>query len=413
LIFRLECLYSRGILYFTSCQKERQIMQLARRMQQIGTEGAFQVLARARALEAQGRDVIHLEIGEPDFDTPAHIVEAGAQALRSGHTHYTPPPGVPELRQAIARHIGRSRGVEVSPEQVVVTPGAKPIMFFAMLTLLQAGDEAIYPDPGFPIYRSMIKFVGATPVPLPLHEEQDFRFDADEFRSLVTDRTRLVILNSPHNPTGGALTRQNLEAVAEVAQERDFMVLSDEVYERILYEGEHLSILSLPGMVSRTILLDGFSKTYAMTGWRMGYGVMPHQLAEPFAKLIINSNSCTAGFTQQAGVAALDGPQDAVHSMVAAFRKRRQVIVEGLNRIPGFRCLKPAGAFYVFPNVQGTGMSSKAVADYLLQEAGVALLDGGDFGRHGEGYLRLSYANSVENIQRALERIQDAISSLA
>jgi aspartate aminotransferase len=387
-------------------------MQLAQRMDQIGTEGAFEVLARARALEAQGRDVIHLEIGEPDFATPAHIVEAGAQALRAGHTHYTPPIGVPALRQAIARHVSHSRGVEVSPEQVVVTPGAKPIMFFAMLTLLEAGDEAIYPDPGFPIYRSMIRFVGATPVPLPLHEEQNFRFDADEFRSLVSDRTRLVILNSPHNPTGGALTRQDLEAVAEVAQERDILVLSDEIYDRILYEGEHLSILSLPGMESHTILLGGFSKTYAMTGWRMGYGVMPRELTGQFAKLIINSNSCTAGFTQQAGIAALEGPQDAVHAMVAAFQKRRQVIVEGLNRIPGFRCLRPAGAFYVFPNVKGTGMSSKAVADCLLQEAGVAVLDGGDFGRQGEGYLRLSYANSVENIQRALERIEQAISSL-
>jgi aspartate aminotransferase len=387
-------------------------MQLAQRMDQIGTEGAFEVLARARALEAQGRDVIHLEIGEPDFATPAHIVEAGAQALRAGHTHYTPPIGVPALRQAIARHVSHSRGVEVSPEQVVVTPGAKPIMFFAMLTLLEAGDEAIYPDPGFPIYRSMIRFVGATPVPLPLHEEQNFRFDADEFRSLVSDRTRLVILNSPHNPTGGALTRQDLEAVAEVAQERDILVLSDEIYDRILYEGEHLSILSLPGMESHTILLGGFSKTYAMTGWRMGYGVMPRELTGQFAKLIINSNSCTAGFTQQAGIAALEGPQDAVHAMVAAFQKRRQVIVEGLNRIPGFRCLRPAGAFYVFPNVNGTGMSSKAVADCLLQEAGVAVLDGGDFGRQGEGYLRLSYANSVENIQRALERIEQAISSL-
>ena len=388
-------------------------MQLAQRMDQIGTEGAFEVLARARALEAQGRDVIHLEIGEPDFATPAHIVEAGAQALRAGHTHYTPPIGVPALRQAIARHVSHSRGVEVSPEQVVVTPGAKPIMFFAMLTLLEAGDEAIYPDPGFPIYRSMIRFVGATPVPLPLHEEQNFRFDADEFRSLVSDRTRLVILNSPHNPTGGALTRQDLEAVAEVAQERDILVLSDEIYDRILYEGEHLSILSLPGMESHTILLGGFSKTYAMTGWRMGYGVMPRELTGQFAKLIINSNSCTAGFTQQAGIAALEGPQDAVHAMVAAFQKRRQVIVEGLNRIPGFRCLRPAGAFYVFPNVKGTGMSSKAVADCLLQEAGVAVLDGGDFGRQGEGYLRLSYANSVENIQGALERIEQAISSLA
>lgn len=387
-------------------------MRLAECMNRLGTESAFDVLARAKALEAQGREIIHLEIGEPDFDTPDHIVEAAVRALRDGHTHYTPAAGVPELRQAIAQHISSSRGVEVYPEQVVVTPGAKPIMFFTMLALLGPGVEAIYPNPGFPIYESVICFTGATPVALPLREEKNFRFDADEFRSLVSDRTRLIILNSPQNPTGGVLTRQDLEVVAEVAQERGIMVLSDEVYEQILYEGEHFSILTLPGMGPHTILLDGFSKTYAMTGWRLGYGVMPVELAEQITKLMVNSNSCTAAFTQQAGIAALKGPRDATQGMVAAFRERRDVIVDGLNRIPGFRCAQPAGAFYVFPNVEDTGMSSKAVADYLLEEAGVAVLGGAGFGRYGQGYVRLSYANSIANIQRALERIEQAVRTL-
>lgn len=384
-------------------------MRLAERMSRLGTETAFEVLARAKALEAQGRQVIHLEIGEPDFATPNHIVEAAVQALYHGHTHYTPAAGVPALRQAIARHISRSRGIEVHPEHVVVTPGAKPIMFFTILALLQAGDEAIYPNPGFPIYESMINFVGAKPVALPLREANGFRFDPDEFRRLVTDRTRLVIVNSPHNPTGGILTRADLETIAEVARERDIMVLSDEIYERIRYEGEHVSIASLPGMQERTILLDGFSKTYAMTGWRLGYGVMPSELAAQVTTLMVNSNSCTIAFGQQAAITALEGPQDAVVAMVDAFRQRREVIVEGLNRIPGFRCARPAGAFYVFPNVEGIGVPSKQLADYLLQEAGVAVLDGGCFGRYGNGYLRLSYANSIENIQLALERIAQAV----
>jgi aspartate/methionine/tyrosine aminotransferase len=319
---------------------------------------------------------------------------------------------VPELRQAIARHISQSRNIEVGPEQVVVTPGAKPIMFFSILALLGPGDEAIYPNPGFPIYESMINCVGAKPVPLPLREEKGFRFDPDEFRALVSDRTRLIILNSPQNPTGGVLTRQDLEAVAEVAQERGIVVLSDEVYEQILYEGEHVSISSLPGMQSHTILLDGYSKTYAMTGWRLGYGVMPAQLAEQMTKLMVNSNSCTTAFTQQAGIAALEGPQDDALAMVAAFRERRDVIVDGLNRIPGFRCARPAGAFYVFPNVEGTGVASKVLGKTLLEEGGVAVLDGDCFGRYGEGYLRLSYANSVENIRQALERIDQAIRAL-
>ncbi len=387
-------------------------MQFAERMGRLGTETAFEVLARAKALEAQGREIIHLEIGEPDFDTPGHIIEAGAQALRSGHTHYTPAAGVPPLREVIASHISASRGIDARPEQVVVTPGAKPIMFFTILALLNPDDEAIYPNPGFPIYESMINFVGARPVAMPLREDSEFRFDPDEFRRLVTDRTRLIILNSPQNPTGGVLTQEDLEIVAHAAREHDIMVLSDEVYEQILYQGQHVSIVSLPDMQSRTILLDGYSKTYAMTGWRLGYGVMPEELAERMAKLMVNSNSCTAAFSQQAGIAALEGSQDDTMAMVAAFRERRDVIVEGLNQVPGFRCARPAGAFYVFPNVQGTGMPSRDLADYRLQEAGVAVLDGDCFGRYGEGYLRLSYANSVENIWRALARIQQAIEAL-
>ena len=387
-------------------------MQFAQRMERLGTESAFEVLTRAKALEAKGREIIHLEIGEPDFDTPAHVIEAGVKALRDGQTHYTPSAGIPAAREAIAHHISHSRGVEVQPAQVVITPGAKPIMFFAILALLNPGDEAIYPDPGFPIYQSMINFVGAKPIPLPLREEKNFRFDPDEFRSLVTDRTQLIILNSPQNPTGGILTRQDLDVIADVIQGRNIMVLSDEVYEQILYEGEHVSLISLPGMQAQTILLDGFSKTYAMTGWRLGYGVMPVPLAQQITKLMVNSNSCTAAFTQFAGIAALTGPQDDVSTMVAAFHKRRDVIIEGLNQIPGFRCAQPAGAFYAFPNVEGTGMSSRDLADYLLNTAGVALLSGDGFGRHGQGYIRFSYANSVENIQKALERIGEAVATL-
>lgn len=380
-------------------------MQLAERMQRLGTESAFEVLARAKALEAQGQEVIHLEIGEPDFDTPPHVVEAAVKALRDGYTHYTPAAGLPEARRAIAAHVSRSRGIEVTPDQVVITPGAKPIMFYTILALLQPGDEAIYPDPGFPIYRSMINFVGATPIPLPLREEKSFRFDLDEFRSLISERTRLIILNSPQNPTGGVLTRSDLEVVAELARDRGIPVLSDEVYEQILYEGEHVSLLSLPEMAAQTILLDGFSKTFAMTGWRLGYGVMPVQLAEQVTRLMVNSNSCTAAFTQLAGVAALTGPQDSVGVMVAAFRRRREVIVNGLNQIPGFRCVNPTGAFYVFSNISGTGYSSSELESLLLDRAGVAALSGTGFGQYGDGYLRFSYANSVENIKKALERI--------
>ncbi len=384
-------------------------MQIADRMNRLGTETAFEVLAKAKALEAQGREIIHLQIGEPDFDTPSYIVEAAIKALHEGETHYTPSSGILPLRQTIARHTSQANNIDIDPDTVVITPGAKPIMFFVILALLQAGDEAIYPNPGFPIYESMINFVGATPVALPLREEKGFSFDPDEFRRLVTDRTRLIIINSPQNPTGGTLTREAIEAVAEVAQERNILVLSDEIYDRMLYEGEHIGMLAQPDMQKHTILLNGFSKTYAMTGWRLGYGIMPPALAAHVTKLMVNSNSCTATFSQFAGIAALEGPQDSVDEMMTAFSKRRQIITDGLNQLPGFRCLAPAGAFYVFPNVKDTGIPSAELANYLLYEAGVALLDGACFGQYGEGYLRLSYANSVENIQKALGQIHTAL----
>lgn len=387
-------------------------MRLAERMSRLGTETAFEVLARAKALEAQGREIIHLEIGEPDFDTPAHIKAAAVRALEEGWTHYTPAAGIPALREAIADYIRRTRGIPVGPEHVVVVPGGKPIMFFAILALVEEGDEVIYPNPGFPIYESMIRFVGARPVPLRLRMENEFRVDVEELARLITPRTRMLILNSPANPTGGVLTREDLEAIAELCLKHDLVVLSDEIYSRILYEGEHISIASFPGMLERTIILDGFSKTYAMTGWRLGYGVMPEPLAEAVTRLMINSNSCTAAFTQIAGIAALTSPQDEVDRMVAAFRERREVMVEGLNRLPGFRCLKPKGAFYAFPNIEGTGISSRELAHYLLEEAGVAVLSGTAFGEYGEGFLRLSFANSIENIQKALERIEKALQRL-
>jgi aspartate aminotransferase len=387
-------------------------MQLATRMSRLGTETAFEVLMKARSLEAQGREIIHLEIGEPDFDTPANIVEAGIKALRQGQTHYTPSAGIPQLREAIAEEISTTRGIEVHPDQVVVTPGGKPIMFFTILALCEEGDEVIYPNPGFPIYGSMINFVGATPVPVPLLMEKDFRFDIEQFRGLVSPQTRMIILNSPHNPTGGVLTEEDLEAIAEAAIENDAVVLSDEIYSRMVYEGEFASITQFPGLPERTIVLDGFSKTYAMTGWRLGYGVMPQWLAAQVNNLMVNSNSCTAAFSQWAAVEALTGPQDESQKMIEAFRQRRDVIVDGLNQIPGFRCLRPKGAFYVFPNIEGTGKSSQEMEDFLLNEAGVATLAGTSFGQYGEGFLRFSYANSVENIQKALEWIREAITKL-
>jgi len=375
-------------------------------MSRLGTETAFEVLAKARALEAQGRDIIHLEIGEPDFDTPPSVVHAGLSALQRGETHYTPSAGVIELREAIAAHLNKTRHLTVDPGQIIVTPGAKPIMFFAMLALLDAGDEAIYPDPGFPIYSSMITFSGATAVPLVLREKNDFTPDLDELRSLITDRTKLIILNSPENPTGGVLSQSVIREIAQIARARDLWVLSDEIYAEILYEGSHHSILREDGMAERTILLDGFSKTFAMTGWRLGYGVFPWPLVDPVTKLVANSVSCTAAFTQRAGTAALTARPPEVAEMVKAFRERRDALVIGLNRIDGITCREPKGAFYVFPNITGLGLGDSAtVQERILREAGVAALAGTAFGAGGEGYLRLSYANSLRNLQTALTRI--------
>lgn len=387
-------------------------MKLSKRMSRLGTETAFEVLAKAKALEAQGREIIHLEIGEPDFDTPHNVIEAGVSALRGGYTHYTPAAGILPLRQAIADEVAQTRGISVHPDQVVVVPGGKPIMFYVLLAMVEAGDEVIYPNPGFPIYESMINFAGATAVPIPLRMENDFGLDVDELASLVTDRTRLIVLNSPANPTGGVVSAEQMAQVAKIAQARGIPVLADEIYSRMLYEGEFASITSVPGMPEQTIILDGFSKTYAMTGWRLGYGVMPVELARQITKLMVNSNSCTAAFTQMAGVEALTGPQDSVDAMLSEFRRRRSLVVEGLNKIPGFRCLMPKGAFYAFPNIEGTGLSSQVLADKLLYEAGVAALAGTCFGAYGEGFIRFSYANSEENLKKALERIGDVVAKL-
>jgi aspartate aminotransferase len=387
-------------------------VRLASRMGRLGTETAFEVLVRARALEAQGKDIVHLEIGEPDFDTPENIIEAGASALRSGWTHYGPANGDPNLREAIASYINSSRGTSFSADQVVVTPGGKPVMFFLMLALLEEGDEAIFPDPGFPIYQSMIDFSGAKAVPIPLREENEFRLDVEELKSLVTDRTRLLIINSPANPTGGVLERSDIEAIAKIAVEHDLIVLSDEIYSELLYEGEHVSIATFPGMADRTVVLDGFSKTYAMTGWRLGYGLFPKDLAPLISKLMVNSVSCTSVAVQQAGLEALTGPQDKVSEFREAFRARRDLVVDGLNVIPGITCLRPKGAFYVFPNISGIGRTSREFADALLQEYGVAALAGTSFGAAGEGYLRLSTANSEANLIKALGRIEQAAREL-
>lgn len=381
-------------------------MQLVKKMAQIGVESAFEVMVKARALEATGKSVIHLEIGEPDFPTPRNVIEAGKKALDEGWTKYGPTQGLPELRQSIASYISRTRGIKVGPQNVCVVPGGKPIMYFVIIALLEEGDEAIYPDPGFPIYESMIRFQGAKPVPIPLREGRGFSLDINELKDRLTDRTKLVILNSPHNPTGGIIPAGDIQQIAAMLRERDIMVLSDEIYSRIIYDGEPSSIASVDGMLDKTVILDGFSKTYSMTGWRLGYGVMPEWLAGAVVKLMVNSNSCTASFTQCAGIEALEGPQDAVDAMVAEFKRRRDAIVKGLNTIPGFRCPVPAGAFYAFPNVEGTGMGSKELADHLLYEGGVACLDGQCFGAEGRGYLRFSYANSLENILEAVERIR-------
>jgi aspartate/methionine/tyrosine aminotransferase len=374
-------------------------------MARLGTETAFEVLVKAKALEAQGRDIIHLEIGEPDFDTPSNIIEAGCDALRKGFTHYGPSAGMMELREVIAQHVSETRRVNVTPDEVVIVPGGKPIIFFSILALAEEGDEIIFPNPGFPIYESMINYVGAKAVPIRLREELDFRLDVDEFASLINDRTKLIIVNSPHNPTGGVLEKKDIDAIAHAIGDRNIMVLSDEIYSQLIFEGEEHSIMSIDGMKERTVLLDGFSKTYAMTGWRMGYGVMRADLAIHISRLMTNSNSCTASFTQIAGVEALRGSQKSVDAMRAEFKNRRDVMVAGLNKIKGFTCRVPHGAFYVFPNITKTGWPSKKLADALLEDAGVAGLSGTAFGDFGEGYLRFSVANSIENIEKALDRI--------
>jgi aspartate aminotransferase len=381
-------------------------LQLARRMSRLGTETAFEVLNKARALERQGKSIIHLEIGEPDFNTPANVVEAAVDALHKGWTHYGPSAGLPDLRQALADYVSRTRGVQVTSDEVVVVPGGKPIIFFSILSLVDDGDEVIYPNPGFPIYESMIHYVGGRAVPIALKEERDFSLDVNELSALISDRTKLIIINSPQNPTGGVLSRRDIEQVAEVIGDRNIMVLSDEIYSRLLFDGgEHFSIMSVPGMQERTILLDGFSKTYAMTGWRMGYGVMRSELAAHMTRLMTNSNSCTASFTQVAGIEAIRGDQNSVDQMRDEFQRRRDMVVAGLNKIKGFSCRLPKGAFYVFPNITKTGWKSKALAEALLEQAGVAALSGTAFGEYGEGFLRFSVANSMENLQLALERI--------
>ncbi|MBV9303578.1 MAG: pyridoxal phosphate-dependent aminotransferase [Acidobacteriaceae bacterium] len=382
-------------------------MQLAKRMERLGGEGAFEVLVRARALKARGRDIIHLEIGEPDFPTPSNIIEAAKKALDEEWTHYGPTQGFPELRQAIARYISKTRNINVGGQHVCVVPGGKPIIFFPMMALLEPDDEVIYPNPGFPIYESMINFLGATPVPIPLVENRGFTFDLDRLRDSITDRTKMLVLNSPQNPTGGLIPEEDIRAIADLVEGRDLIILSDEIYTRIYYTKDApFSIASLPGMLEKTIILDGFSKTYAMTGWRIGYGVMPEWLVEAVNKLMANSNSCTASFTQRAAIEALEGPQDSVKSMVKEFKRRRDAFCAALNEIPGFRCALPGGAFYAFVNVQDTGMPSKVLADYLLEKAGVSCLDGAAFGAYGNGYIRFSYANSLENLMEAAKRIK-------
>jgi len=387
--------------------KTQASMRLAECMSRLGTETAFEVLVRARALEAQGKEIIHLEIGEPDFSTPANIVEAAVRALRDGWTHYGPSAGLPQLREAVAQYTTAYAGIPVDPSEVVITPGGKPIMFFVILALVQRGDEVLYPNPGFPIYESMINFVGAKAVPYGLREDQNFDVDVEEIIDKITDRTRLLILNSPQNPTGGVISREGLKALTDKLVGREIAVLSDEIYHRLIYEGEHSSIAQLPGMKDWTIILNGFSKTYAMTGWRMGWGVMRPDLAKWVGQLMTNCNSCTASFTQIAGVEALRGDQSSVAVMREEFRRRRRVIVEGLNGIPGFSCRQPHGAFYVFPNIKETKWNSGKLADAILKEAGVACLAGTAFGAWGEGYLRFSFANSIENIRKALDWIGD------
>ncbi len=387
--------------------------QLADRTLHLEPEGAYAVLAKANELAASGKKIIHLEIGQPDFQTFANIAKAGTDAIINGETRYTPSAGIPSLRKEIAEYTGKRLGLNFTPGQVVVGPGAKPLLFFPMMALLEPGDEAIYPDPGFPSYKAIIETMGAKPVPIPLRESKNFSFDIDELESKVNEKTRLLIINSPSNPTGGVTPENDLKKVAELAEKFDFWVLSDEIYTRLVYSGEPVaSICQIPGMEKRTIIMDGFSKTYAMTGWRLGYGIMPEALADKVGLLMTHSVGCTASFTQIAGIEALAGPQGQVEEVKRTFKKRRDIIVDGLNNIPGITCLRPDGAFYVFPNIKSFGKSSEKIADYLLSEAGVALLPGTSFGENGEGYLRLCYATSVSEIEEALSKIKDTIIKL-
>ncbi|MCB2201866.1 pyridoxal phosphate-dependent aminotransferase [bacterium] len=386
-------------------------MKYSERIQRLESEGAFAVLARAKQMEREGKSIVHLQIGEPDFDTPANITEAAYKALRDGHTHYAPSGGIPEAREAVAEEARRTRKIDISADNVIIMPGCKPLIYAAIMALVENGDEVIVPNPGYPTYRSVTRFVGAQPVPVPLREEHDFRFSIVEFKALITPKTKVVILNSPENPTGGVLTESDLEAIYAVAKEHDLWIITDEIYSRLVYEGEFKSILSVPGALERTVAVDGMSKTYAMTGWRLGYGIMPKKMAEYLFTFAINNFSSTATFSQYAMIEALQGPQDEVDRMIEQFRQRRDVIVDGLNAIEGITCLKPQGAFYVFPNITGTGLGSQQFADMMLEEAGVACLAGTAFGKFGEGYVRFSYANSIENIKEALKRIEKTLAT--
>jgi len=387
-------------------------MQLADRLARLGTESAFEVLARAKALEAQGKSIVHLEIGEPDFPTPKNICDAAIAAIRADKTHYCPSAGVPSAREAVASYVSKTRKVDVSVEQCIIMPGAKPLIFNTIFALVNAGDEVIIPNPGYPIYESVVNFVGAKPVLMPLIEEKDFRFSVDDLKSLVTPKTKMIIINSPQNPTGGVLKTSDLQAIFEVAEEHDLWIMCDEIYSRIIYGVEFESICTIPGALKRTVMIDGMSKTYSMTGWRLGYGVMPVEVAETLTKLAINNFSCTTTFAQDALIEALTGPQDEVEKMVKEFERRRDVFVDGLNKIDGVSCTLPLGAFYVFPNVTKLGVASKKLAQGILDDAGVACLSGTAFGKHGEGYIRFSYANSVENIQEALKRVEAYVKAL-
>jgi aspartate/methionine/tyrosine aminotransferase len=383
---------------------------LASRQDRLGTETAFLTLARARELEAQGRRIVHLEIGEPDFDTPGHIIEAAKNALDGGFTHYGPSPGEMPVREAIANHQTERQGYEISSDRIIVTPGGKPVMFFSILALVEEGDEVIYPNPGFPIYESMINYSGATAVPIPLEESFDFSLDVDRLETLVTDQTKLIIVNSPNNPCGSVISDGDLERIAKIAVENDLLVLSDEIYKDMYYEGSHTSITKFDDMVDRTIILDGFSKSYAMTGWRLGYGVFPEFMMDAVTKLMTNSVSCTSVAVQMAGIAALQGPQDSVAEMMQEFRIRRDLVVSGMNALPGVTCRTPGGAFYAFPNISGTGLDSRTFAERAMDEAGVALLSGTAFGEHGDGYIRISFANSQDNLSVAIDRLGEMLS---